>query len=70
MPGALLKTTKSQPDLDPARAKLVVAAGEVFAELRMNTPEWLQLVADRIADFTLRNLRALARQNHRKEKSL
>ncbi len=40
----------------------------LWPALNMTTPKDLQLVANHIADFTLRNLRALARQNQRKEK--
>jgi hypothetical protein len=36
----------------------------------MSKPKDLRMVANHIADFTLRNLRSLARKNHRKEKSL
>jgi len=42
----------------------------LWPTLNMTKPKDLHLVANHIADFTLRNLRALARKNHRKEKSL
>jgi AcrR family transcriptional regulator len=42
----------------------------LWPDLNMTKPRDLQLVANHIADFTLRNLRALARQNHRKVKAL
>jgi hypothetical protein len=41
----------------------------LWPTLNMADSEDLQLVAHHIADFTLRNLRALARQNQRKENS-
>jgi len=42
----------------------------LWPDLKISRPKDLQLVTNHIADFTLRNLRALARQNHRKAKAL
>jgi AcrR family transcriptional regulator len=44
--------------------------GILWPDLKLTQVKDRQLVANHIADFTLRNLRALARQNKRKEKSL
>jgi len=43
--------------------------GLLWPDLKLNQPKDRQLVADHIADFTLRNLRSLARKTKRKEKS-
>jgi AcrR family transcriptional regulator len=42
----------------------------LWPALNMSKPKDLRMVANHIADFTLRNLRSLARKNHRKEKCL